>query len=52
VAGAAVRFAGRTVTTNGRGLASISVSLRHPGSYKASARKRGFKTGTATVTAK
>jgi hypothetical protein len=51
VGGAAVRFAGRTAITDGRGRASIVVSLRRPGTYKARARKRGFSTGAAAVTA-
>lgn len=46
---AGIRFAGRHVRTNRRGRAAIVRRFRSPGRYRAIVRKRGFRTGTATV---
>jgi outer membrane protein assembly factor BamB len=49
VAGAIIIFDGRRAPTNRRGDATITVSLRHAGAYRARARKAGFLDGRATV---
>jgi hypothetical protein len=48
LAGAAIRFAGRTLTTDRRGRAAGTMTLRR-GRYKATARKRGLRNGTTSV---
>jgi hypothetical protein len=49
VAGATVRFAGRTARTDRRGRARISRALRSPRIYRARASKTGLRSGTARV---
>jgi hypothetical protein len=49
VRAATVRFAGRRVRTGKRGTASLTVRLRAPGTRKALARKRGYRSATARV---
>jgi hypothetical protein len=48
VAGARIRFAGRSARTNTSGRAKIAVELR-AGRHIARARKRGLKDGSAVV---
>lgn len=49
--GASVRFRGRLARTDRRGFARMRACLRRPGRYRARARKTGYRTTTATVTA-
>jgi hypothetical protein len=51
VPGAVITFAGRRARTNHRGDATITISLRHAGVYRARARKTGFRDGHAMVRA-
>ena len=52
VSGATIRFAGRGVTTNARGRASLRAVLRTPGRYRAHVRKRGFRSTSASARAR
>lgn len=52
VAGAVVRFAGRTATTGNDGVARIAVTLRRRGRFVARASKPGFRSARATVVAR
>ena len=51
VAGARIRFAGRSARTTSAGRASVRVALR-AGRHRASARKRGLRAGNASVRAR
>jgi endoglycosylceramidase len=51
VAGATIRFAGASATTDRRGRARIRARLRTRGRYRARASKRGYNAGTAYVRA-
>lgn len=49
VCGATVRFAGRRLRTNDRGVARLKVTLGRRDAYRARASKRGLRPGAATV---
>jgi len=52
VAGAQIRFAGRTAKTDRRGRATIRVALGHEGRFTARASKEGLRRGTTVVRAR
>jgi hypothetical protein len=52
VGGATIAFAGRTTATDPRGRAFLRLALPHPGRFTARATKRGFKGGSARVSAR
>ena len=49
VAGATIRFAGRSTRTNGDGRATLSLTVHHSGPVRATVTKPGYARGSATV---